>query len=451
MTYFNTHNINLTGTSFGILSSYPTVSYLDSYLLTDLFGSSTIMFTKTANSNSFYESTDTASVSSVSGIILWIDSQNSNYTITENNIISAFKDKSNSNHIFLSAGAVTRLVTWPITGTQFSNKACASFKKNSLFSNKSFALNLTGDFSIFLVWKDNNTSFGNTIPFGLYTYSNTLTSELIIKNNYYAEKQGEWGVRFYDGGFRIDNFNGLLSAENVTLWEYVYTGTIATSSNNILIDTTNIPVTGLYFIDNNVTLSGSGLGYYGENENDFLLGEMIMFDRKLSNIEKTYIYNYFSNRWNLNLYQENLVYMSELTGGPFRNFSYEDFSILTSVISIPIQSCITKIVIDLANFDVSKSKISKIAYSFNNTETTVTSKIVDNTLVFNDNSFSFLVVPSKNKTIETYYLYLSVYRYDSTINKLILSGDLLKCGIRDLYKNTKLLDSQILDNSKEGL
>lgn len=452
MIHFNTYNINLTGTNFGPLSSLPEVDYLDSYLLADLFGNSTIMYTGTANGNGFYQLSNTSSVSSISGIVLWVDCQDIKSTITTNNIVSAFIDKSDSKHIFLSAGTTTRLVTWPITGTGYSNKNCVEFNKDSLFfNNKSFSLNLTGDFSIFLVWKDNNTSFGNTIPFGLYTYSNTLTSELIIKNNYYTEKQGEWGVRLYDGGFRVDSFNGLLSTENVTLWEYIHTDIIATSGNNITIDTTNIPVTGSYFIDNDITLSGSGLGYFRGNDNNFLLGEILLFDRKLSISEKTYIYNYFSSRWNLNLYQENLLYTIQLTGGPLNNFSYEDYSLLTSVINIPIQSCVTKMVIDLSNFDISKSKINKIAYSFNNTETTITSKIVDNTIVFNDNKFSFLIVPSENKTIETYYLYLSVYRYDSTINKLILSGDLLKCGIRDLYKNTKLLDAQILDNSKELL
>lgn len=453
MIHFNSYNISLSGTNFGLLSGLPTVNYLDSYLLTDLFGNTTINYTNTSFSNSFFEPTNSTSISSISGIILWVDSQDSNNVITENNAISALVDKSTSNHVFLSAGSVTQIVTWPITGTKYSNKNCILFDKNSLFFNdRTFNLNLTGDFSIYLVWKDNNTSFGNTIPFGLYTTSNFLTSELILKNNYYSEKQGEWGVRFYDGGFRVENFNGLLSSENITLWEYVDSGVIAASSNTIFVDNSSVPVlSGIYFIDKDFILSGSGIGYYGDNNNKFLFGEMIVFDRKLSNFEKTFVYNYFSDKWNFNLYRDNLIFSNELTGGPLSNFSYEDYSLLTSIVTIPIQSCVTMLTIDLSNFDVSKSKINKVVYSINDKETTLTSKIVDNTLIFDDVKFSFIVVPSNNKTIETYYMYLSVFRHDSTINKLIVSGDLIKCGIRDFYKNSKLLDSQIGDDSKEVL
>lgn len=448
----NSYNFNLTGTQFGYLSSYPKVEYLDSYLLTDLFGNSTINYTQTAIGNGFFESTASDSISSLSGIILWLDSQDSNNVYTENDLISAIIDKSESNHIFLSAGSDILLQTWPITGEKYSDKNCARFKRNSLlFNDKTFSINLTSDFSIYLVWRDNNTSFGNSIPLALYTLTDSMTSELILKNNYYSEKQGEWGVKFYDGGLKIDTFYGLFSAENVMLWEYVDSLAPVASSHTLFIDTTGIPITGTFFYDKEDLLSGSGIGYYTDNNNDFYFGEMIMFNRKLSEFEKTFVYNYFSEKWNFNLYRENLAYSTELTGGNLSSYSYEDYSLLTSIITIPIQSCVTMITVDLSNFDQSASKINKIVYSYDNSEKTITSKFINNTVVFDSNQFSVIVVPSNVNTIETYYLYLSVFRQDSTLNKLILSGNLLKCGIRDLYKNTKLLDSQIVDNSNDLL
>jgi hypothetical protein len=453
----NSYNTSITGTNFGILSTYPETEYLDSYFFTSVTGDTNIPYTNTINGSSFYYYTDSITISSMGNLSLWIDASDPKCVInTVSNsvsVISAFIDKSISKHIFLSAGAPAYLDFWPITGYHYSsNNRCATFLRNSVFLNKTYFFDLSSEYTIFLVWKDRNTSFGNSIPFALYTIVDELSSEFIFKNQYLAEPQGQWGIRQTDYNIKIDDFKNVLSGENILSWEYNNTDLTSITSQKVTINTLNVNITGNYFIDKDAVLSATGIGYYGGvNENDFLLAELLIYKNVLTDIQKTFIYNYLSDKWNLPYYIDNINYSLITSGGPVSNYSYQDFSSLTSIISLPIQNCLTMLTVDLSGIETSKSEIVKIVYSYGNYNKTITSNFINNSAIFVEKNFSVYVIPSNDKMVQTYYLYLSVFRQDSTINKFILSGDIIKCGIRDFYKNTKLIDSQVTDNNKEVL
>lgn len=444
MIVFNSYTKELTGTDYGYLSAYPKSSYLDAYLLTDLFGNTEIGYNAEVNSNSFYSNTSYTSLTGISGIIMWLDSQDVNLTHVTSPIISLCDKHS---HIPYEPNNSIYLNSWPITGTGFNSLSCIEMTKDLVLSADISFYNLTS-FSLFFVWKENNTSGGISIPFFAHSIFDSLCSEMIIKNQNLEGFQGQIGVRD-TYGYNVASYNGTLSSANILEWD---SNDLfgALSSQDLKVNLNSL-VLSSYQIDSRLDyLSSTGIGYVGDgSDNSFLFGELIFFDRVLESHEKIKVYNYFSNKWNLPYYSEDLTFSYEITGGPFSLYSYEDFSSLTSIITLPIQSCITMVTVSLTSFDVSRSKVSKIVYSYDNTEYTITSRLSSGKATLAEDSFSVIVVPNNKDLVSTYYLYMSVIRQDSTLNKFVLSGNILKCGIRDFYENTKLLDSQVADNSEE--
>ena len=349
---------------------------------------------------------------------------------------------------------------WPVTCFDYTNKNGIIFTKNKALFNKDFYLDLSKTHTMYMVWKDLNI-YNNTIPFGFNTVYNDLTGELILKRDYnYLDTpglpQGSLGIRGSEVGYRIETFNNLLSSNNITLWEKT-TADFLSSGNVFSINNNYINLSSYFNTSKDTILEGSKVGYLsGNNENNFILSEVIIFDRILNGDEKGLISNYLSNKYCFPYYFENLVYPNELSGGPLANISYEDYSVLTSIITLPVQSCVTLLTISLSSFEMSKSKINKVVYDcgdvYGSIDATYGVDSGNRFLQFNrDNNLQFYVVPGNDVTFQSYFVYLSVFRNDTTVNKIILSGTLLKCGIMDLYNKNKFVDSQIIDSSKDLL
>ena len=349
---------------------------------------------------------------------------------------------------------------WPVTCFDYTNKNGVLFTKNRALFNNDFYLDLSQPHTMYMVWKDLNI-YNNTIPFGFNTVYNELTGELILKRDYnYLDTpglpQGSLGIRGSEVGYRIETFNDLLSTNNITLWEKT-TADFLSSGNIFSINNNYINLSSYFNTSDDTVLGGSKMGYLsGNNENNFILSEVIIFDKILNGEEKGLVSNYLSNKYCFPYYFENLVYTTELSGGPMANISYEDYSVLTSIITLPVQSCVTLLTISLSSFEMSKSKINKVVYDCGDVYGSLDARYAEASgkrfLQFNkDNTLQFYVVPSDEKTFQSYFVYLSVFRNDTTVNKIILSGTLLKCGIMDLYNKNKFVDSQIIDNPKDLL
>lgn len=350
---------------------------------------------------------------------------------------------------------------WPATCFDYTNKTGLHFTRDKALFNNDFYINLSDVYTMYMVWKDSNL-YSFTIPFGFYSKYNELSGEFIFRKDYDSFVQeslpeGALGIRGTEIGHRIETFFDLLCTNNITLWEKT-TAEFLSGGSNLYINNSSIDLTSAYPIPIDTVLGGSKIGYLsGSNDNNFVLCEILMFNKLLNKEEKGLVGNYISNKYCFPYYFENLVYTVELTGGPMSNYSYEDFSILTSIITLPIQSCITLLTISLSSFETTKSNISKVVYScgdlYGSLDGAFNTDLSGRTSVsFNKNStLQFYVVPSNTQTIQSYFVYLSVFRNDTSINKIILSGSLLKCGVLDLYSKNKFVDSQILDDSKELL
>ena len=456
MLIYNTNNVDITGTRFGPLKQFPDTNILDSFLLTDLFGNSTFNYDLTSNGNSFYEPTDAAALSSALkfNTVLWLDSHDLSLiglSSGSTTAITGMYDKFYNFFFYVSGDEPVNVETWPLTGTDLLETNCLKFDKNTILVNNDYeyVFDQSMGYSLYLVWRDYNNSFDTTIPFCIKTNYLSSISELTMKNQYLSTVQGKVGFKGKDGLY-IENYHDIFYNAGLLSWEYFGSEFSAASSHTMFFNNSSISLSSDYFFENEFVYNTTGVGYIGDNNrNNFHFGELILFDKILSNSEKSYLYNYLSNKWNLNLYRENLSYSTEITGGPMVPFSYQDYSALTTVIPLPIQSCVTKLTISLSGYETSKSQISKVFYSYKDTSGEISSKFTGSTASFIDNKISIILSPNNVSTVESYFVYLSVFRQDTTINKFLLSGQLLKCGIRDFYKHSKLIDSQVANKSKD--
>lgn len=468
MIFTNSYSIELTGTNFGPLNQYPTSVYKNGYFFNDLFLNPNITYNETLSTNGFLDFyTTNSQISSISGLLVWLDSQDASVLRTRNNAVTSIRDKSTFSNIFscisdqfLNISTSCLSAIWPLTGSSLPSKRCIRMVKDTSFFNDKFKVNTSRPFSLYFVWKDNN-SVNYTIPFSLMTEYNSLTSEILAKNQYITNvlvpEQLQWGLREVQSGIRVPSVSGAFFEPNLFNW--AYDGTDFQNISSLSLDINNLQ----YGINRNIILSGapvltgSNVGYLTDgNNNDFFFGEMLVFNRVLNWDEHAKLINTLYNKWNLyTLFTDNLTAASYISGGVLDNTSYEDFSVLTSKYDIPTQGCVTKITINLKNFDTTASKISKVLYEYNNNFIEIPSTFTNNITSFDINlerdEADFIVIPDNDKQLSTYTIGLSVFRYDSTINKLILSGNVTKCSIIDTYSNTYLLDSQILDNPKKVL
>lgn len=470
MIYSQEYSLNLTGTNFGPLGDYPKTKYLDGYFFNDLFLNTNITFSNQLSTDGFLDFYTDAFIAGLSGLILWLDVQDTSKLSTSGRSITAIRDKSTNNYLFSCLGSPNTISTsavsafWPIYSLPLSStflkpKRCVRITKNSAFFNDKIAINADAPFSIYFVWNDFNT-VNYSIPFSIKTLYSTNTGEIVAINQYEPNinipEELTWGLRNTSFGIRVSSLSGKFFEENVFNWTNDGTDFTAFSSKQISINRDFLNITDNIILTGTPTLSGTSIGYLSGNNNDFYFGEILIFNRILTEKENSGLLNYLFNKWNMyNLLTDTFSVTGELSGGDLNNTSYEDYSILTSNFSIPIQSCVTKLIINLENFDQSASKINKVQYLYNDNlieiPSTFTSRITSVEIGLQNSLQEFILVPGEDKQISTYFIYMSVYRYDSTVNKLILSGNIAKCSLLDYNSNTVLLDSQIVDNSKEVL
>jgi hypothetical protein len=158
-------------------------------------------------------------------------------------------------------------------------------------------------------------------------------------------------------------------------------------------------------------------------------------------------------------------FSSEASGGPIYNYTYDDFSRLTSVVNIGNFFCLPTLVFSFSSYDESVSPINKIAYSFKDEHYTILPSLSETTsttfpiltgppVIIKLNrlispklkTFTLSPEPGKN-FVTTETLYLSVFKLDNTINKFIINFDLYQCGVLDVYSSTNIINSQILDDA----
>jgi hypothetical protein len=168
-------------------------------------------------------------------------------------------------------------------------------------------------------------------------------------------------------------------------------------------------------------------------------------------------------------------FVREVSGGPISNYSYLDYSSLKSVINIGNFFCNPTLVLYFSSYDESVSTISKITYEYKNevgslfpnissikapvvTLTTFeiapgeffTKEITNivNTFQYKSPKNQIITVepaPGFNYiTAET--IFLSVIKFDNTVNTFELNFNIIHCGILDVYGDSNILNSQILNS-----
>lgn len=455
MYHSNTYELILTGTNFGLLSNYPRAVYLDGYFFNDLFGNTNINYTYTISGNIFLSGASAQSISALPGLVTWLDASDSNKTLTSVYGVTGLIDKSPQQRLYLANEPIQSCI-WPISGGYNNNLSAVNIIGTNYFYNSSFCISLSSPFTLLVVWLEKNSVLGENYPFSFLTEYNNVTGDLVFINNY-DNNTATWGYRESTYGILLTGIPFRDLKENYFIWTHYGNGPLAVSSQKLdIFNTTFSGATDFYYISGDPAAPATTIGSYsGINTNNFIFGEMMLFNRVVSGIELIDIKNFINKKWNFNLYEENVFFNAELSGGPFSNITYEDFSLLTSEITIPIQSCVTLLTINLSSFDQSVSKISKVLCNYNNTITELSPSIDITsgqiTSILKDNIINILLNPAKDKFLSTYSIKLSVLRFDSTVNKLHLSGNILKCGIKDYFSNSKLIDSQVVDDSNNVL
>jgi hypothetical protein len=169
------------------------------------------------------------------------------------------------------------------------------------------------------------------------------------------------------------------------------------------------------------------------------------------------------------------TFIKEVSGGPISNYSYLDYSGLKSVLNIGNYFCEPTLIFHLSSYDESVSVISKVVYEYKNKIFTLfpnisTFKTSINTLTtiqVGENEFveknitqvvnRFVYTSPKNQIftikpspgfnyITTDTLYLSVIKFDNTVNTHNINFNIIHCGILDIYGSSTLLNSQLLNS-----
>jgi hypothetical protein len=489
MNYINNYTLNLTGTNFGRLDSYPKIDYYNSFLFTDLSNNTNISYPATAFGGSFFSAYASSSIKNIPNVSLWLDSNDTSYLKLSSNgkstVVLSLCDK--INNIEFNRVTANNLITtayWPYL-LDYSERDQLDFNTYySILSNTPKVLNLlnsnfleTSSYEIakndqidmFFVWRDNNYgenyySPDRTIPFSFIVSDVAgVSSELIAYASADTDPRFIIGTRDGQFGSAINSITGLpFNFSSPHVLEFRHDGTYSQdfSSHNIHQNNIGAIQNSTYYLPDLISKKRytTSVGYSGDNNtNNFYFCELILFKRIVSDTERSYLLNYLYNKWRLDYFLDlpyNTTIYEEITGGPFSNISYEDYSVLTSTYDLPVQSCVTQLIVSLSSFDESVSDIKRVLYSYNNIygelNTSVkmesTSKGISAHTYFGDRYISILLKPDNYKFFSNFTVKLSVVRFDDTINKIDLNGSITQCGIRDLHNDNYLIDSQLLDD-----
>lgn len=462
MLYANNYELILTGTNFGVLSAYPKANYIDGYFYSDLFGNVDINYTNTISGNIFLSAATDAYISSLPGLLVWLDTSDKTKVLTGKQTgftgITGLIDKSPNNRLF-RANTPIEIVHWPLSGGYLNTLSAANLRSTNYFINSSFVLSLSSPFTLIFVYKETSSILGDTYPLTILSEYNGVTGDIVLINNFTettSASNGYWGFRESAYGIKLTGIPFKEFGVNYFVWTHKGGEPLTLSSQSLDIFNTPFSATDFYFVSGKgpSLIRGTTIGSLcGEDINDFIFGEMLLFNRVISGSDLLDIKNAINEKWNLNYLEENVLFYDTLTGGPLANTSYEDFSLLTSDIVVPMQSCVTLLTINLSTFDISESNISKVVYQHNNEIKEITSSLLlvdtDVRPVLTNNKIDIVLYPDTKKYVGTYNIRLSVYRFDATVNKFSLSGNILRCNILDYLGNSKFIDSQIINKTND--
>jgi Tfp pilus assembly protein PilZ len=488
MTTNNSYTFNLTGTSFGKLDTFKRSTYIHGYEFVDingdevtytnvLSGGPLIPFNIT-NNNSFY--------SEIAEPILWLDAnETSNLQIGNGGIVNSIRDKTSNNHLFTKQvtfveGTTANWFGEPIDSTNFwavSNfesdfKKCFRIGANSYFECDTFLLNYLSSFYCYFVWKENLNEFSfirKTVPFAFAMQMSvpTLSSEYLFEIDYDSvDKRLLYGVR--DDIIATEVIKSLTAISyrdfiftSPTITKFSYNGTYLDSLSTQSMSINGVTLTAdRYYLGGNSLnspLIKSNIGYYSDTDiyNNFYFCELLVFNNKLTDLQEKNLTNYLVKKWNLDITLQQQTYSASKSFSTelFSNITYQDVNFLTSNFTIPSQSCTTNLTILLSGFDESVSKVLKIYYEYNGVI-----KYINIPISSNANS-SFLtgykidvvLEPDQFTHSSNFSVNLSVVRYDTSINKIKISGVLLKCGVLDFGFNNYLIDTQITSDINKGI
>ena len=489
--HINSYNFLLSGTNFGLLNSYPKAKFYDGYFFTDYSGNNDLSYTDTISGGILLEEF-TSSEIPTDNMLFWLDSSDSSTVVLDeaNNILS-LKDKSGNkddydqDKFFTSTSSSNAVLTsfWPVyssggftseeeISTNFNSvssylKQCIKFNQNAFLGCSGFSFDFnTGPLTVFFIWKDNNKT-SRTIPFSLKTKTGTLTSEFVAHVNHFEDLSYPaitWGTRGTGSldpaeqpiGFRITPLSSsdLFNSPNITFY-YAPSGG---EYNVYEVDSDNIslkPDDSWFHTYYTSTSTFNTIGYKDdENVNDFYFAEILAYTRSLNDIEKNKIFNYLVKKWYLfDVTRDNTIFTDYTSGGAFTNNYYEDVVLKESFFSIPIQSCTTQLSIILSAFDSTSSDISKVLCNYKDQTYKLETPLNISTLSAENikrmRKIDVLLNPEGNLHRNTYSIKLSVYKFDTTVNVVTLTGEILKCGIHDLYYDNYLLDSQLSYSSNK--
>lgn len=162
-----------------------------------------------------------------------------------------------------------------------------------------------------------------------------------------------------------------------------------------------------------------------------------------------------------------VTFTKTISGGPISNYTYEDFSGLLTEAYIGSFFCTPTLVLSFSSYDETVSPICKIVYEHREKNYSL-SPILSSTLTLNNRVTAYdlirataLIRPKDQKIYitlsptedysKTEYIFLSVFKADTTVNKFKLKYDIFQCGIFDLYQDVQIINSQILNNSSKLL
>ena len=492
MLFTNQYSFNLTGTNFGLLNQYERADYINSYFFSDLFGNNNFNYPLSTYGGVFYERYTDSDIENLSNLQVWLDASDSS-TVTvssnpggqEHRVISIL-DKTANQYLFerIASNNVMLTAFWPVNSdyrlleqeyidTNYRylsgfNK-CINFLGNNYLSCSSVTVDVFKPFSLYFVWKNNyildisGENKERTIPFSFITNNQGVSSELLPVLSIDNSPNVSIGTRDSLYGFKVDSLSGYNTNFNTpNILEYVIDGTFVNElssqkllTNNLLLCGDSTFLTPDFFNKIYTTT----VGYSGDsNTNNFYFCEMLVFDRMLNESERGMLLNTLFYKWTIDELIENITFGSGvLSGGFLKNISYEDFSLLTSVFEVPVQSCVTQLTISLSAFDESTSKIKKILYTYNDVYGELDTLVYDvlqpnNTYSYlEDRNIKVLLKPSDTKFFDSYIVKLSAVRYDGTINKVNVIGNITQCSLRDLYSDSYLVDSQIVDNLNQNI
>lgn len=160
-------------------------------------------------------------------------------------------------------------------------------------------------------------------------------------------------------------------------------------------------------------------------------------------------------------------FLYNISGGPLRSYSYDDFSRLTSKIFIGNYFCEPTLILSFSSYDESRSFVKRISYRYDNDFYTITPQITTYETFFTVLTTTNIIkvhqlLSPKNRIgilnpkpdisyLKPKTIFLEIIKADDTVNKFELNFNMLQCGLFDVYKEANILNSQMLDSSEKIL